>query len=48
MVVLGIVKCTNPSVSSGSGSSLGQAHPVVFSGKTINFTLTVPLSTQLY
>jgi len=33
--------------SSGPGSSPGQGHCVVFLGKS-HFTLTVPLSTQVY
>ena len=34
--------------SSGPGSAPDQGHCVVFLGKTLLITLTVPLSTQVY
>ena len=34
--------------ASGPGSSPGRGHCVVFLGKTLLITLTVPLSTQVY
>ena len=34
--------------ASGPGSSPGGGHCVVFLGKTLSITLTVPFSTQVY